>query len=741
MTDDSNSFHRRGSASRPFRWLPVLLMLCVLCLMGPINSARGQDIEWQEINKGLWGGGVKKIVAHPDGLLYALTFLGNGPEERIYRSADEGLSWEALDTGATDIGIATLIVFPDGELLASTFHGGLLRSFDDGDSWESIAEEFRFTSLVLHQSGDLFGAEYAGTSLRRSWDRGETWAPVGLEVTSAWITDIDVTHSGAILVATTENGLFRSNDMGATWKYVGLIGIYLPFVYVAPDGSIFVPVSLQGYHDGPGSCLQRSVDDGKNWHRFECGYRDWASGDFNVSSVAISESGTIFIAEWSRIYASSDSGQTWRTSTDLGFDSVTDDSFVMHGGKVYAGTWHTGIIVSEDEGESWERSNHGIGAATVRRIRSHPGGALYAVAHGVDLFRSDDHGESWVPLHAGMQRGLQLTETLAIDEAGHIYVAFGSVFRSSNEGTTWQALPESCFGQRVAFAPDGTMYVVDFNQIMRFDEDVEECKQVTDDLDYIHEIAFANNGDLLVGTASGADYEGDGVFRSSDGGITWDAMPMAPFNKSIYEILVKPNGVVIAGPMRSGIYRSEDDGYSFEAVWQPPYVGYVRDFALGPSGEIYAATAGGIYRSTDDGKNWQDIGDGIPSSRFSSVDLDPDGYLYLGTIGAGAYRSTKPIVVSKEIEPFPTSTDTKRFAYPNPFQSTVSIGFSLERAEFVRLTIHDSMGREVAVLAGAVYPSGEHILTWSPDAEASGVYFYRLQYGQAIDSGSLVRTR
>jgi hypothetical protein len=64
--------------------------------------------------------------------------------------------------------------------------------------------------------------------------------------------------------------------------------------------------------------------------------------------------------------------------------------------------------------------------------------------------------------------------------------------------------------------------------------------------------------------------------------------------------------------------------------------------------------------------------------------------------------------------------------YPNPFNPATTIVFSLQQRTTVRLTVHDLLGREVAVLIDAEQPAGEHSLRFDAMDLPSGVYLYRL---------------
>jgi hypothetical protein len=65
--------------------------------------------------------------------------------------------------------------------------------------------------------------------------------------------------------------------------------------------------------------------------------------------------------------------------------------------------------------------------------------------------------------------------------------------------------------------------------------------------------------------------------------------------------------------------------------------------------------------------------------------------------------------------------------YPNPFNPSTNISFSLPSKGFVSLKVYDLMGREVAVLVHDELPAGIHERVFNAQNLSSGIYFYRLQ--------------
>jgi hypothetical protein len=65
-------------------------------------------------------------------------------------------------------------------------------------------------------------------------------------------------------------------------------------------------------------------------------------------------------------------------------------------------------------------------------------------------------------------------------------------------------------------------------------------------------------------------------------------------------------------------------------------------------------------------------------------------------------------------------------AYPNPFNNSTRIGFSLPRTEKIELSLYDVLGRKVRDITDQVYQPGENEVIFHAYGLSSGVYFVRL---------------
>ncbi len=68
--------------------------------------------------------------------------------------------------------------------------------------------------------------------------------------------------------------------------------------------------------------------------------------------------------------------------------------------------------------------------------------------------------------------------------------------------------------------------------------------------------------------------------------------------------------------------------------------------------------------------------------------------------------------------------------FPNPFNPTTHIRFSLAQAGKVRLTISNVLGQNVRTLINRTLPSGSHEVVFNAAKLPSGIYFYSLQAGK-----------
>ncbi|MDG1327221.1 MAG: T9SS type A sorting domain-containing protein, partial [Flavobacteriaceae bacterium] len=152
------------------------------------------------------------------------------------------------------------------------------------------------------------------------------------------------------------------------------------------------------------------------------------------------------------------------------------------------------------------------------------------------------------------------------------------------------------------------------------------------------DIIWLGTGEVNAGGGSLA-YDGNGMFKSDDGGLTWESRGL-PDVGSISKVLIDPVNeqtifVGAMGPLfkknnQRGVYRSTNDGQDWEQVLLVSDSTGIIDMSIHPNNGniIYAASwerirrpnnrqYGGetsrIYRSQDGGDTWEELTNGLPS--------------------------------------------------------------------------------------------------------------------------------
>ena len=77
-------------------------------------------------------------------------------------------------------------------------------------------------------------------------------------------------------------------------------------------------------------------------------------------------------------------------------------------------------------------------------------------------------------------------------------------------------------------------------------------------------------------------------------------------------------------------------------------------------------------------------------------------------------------------------------AYPNPFNATTTLRFTVPRAGQTTLRLYDITGREVAVLVNQQQNAGEHTVSFDGSRLATGLYFARLEAAGQMQTRKLV---
>lgn len=76
--------------------------------------------------------------------------------------------------------------------------------------------------------------------------------------------------------------------------------------------------------------------------------------------------------------------------------------------------------------------------------------------------------------------------------------------------------------------------------------------------------------------------------------------------------------------------------------------------------------------------------------------------------------------------------------FPNPFNPTTTISFSIPSTTFIRLVVFDIIGREVEVLINEECQAGRYSVKFNSENLASGIYFYRFTAGSFVETKKMI---
>lgn len=124
---------------------------------------------------------------------------------------------------------------------------------------------------------------------------------------------------------------------------------------------------------------------------------------------------------------------------------------------------------------------------------------------------------------------------------------------------------------------------------------------------------------------------------------------------------------------------------------------------------------------------------------FRAATDDLPTWIYYSATGGGVYNFLMKAYVS-----FPGANGTRETAelsprqfnvqqnYPNPFNPSTMINYSIPTDGNVKITVYNTLGKQVAVLVDEFQKSGSHAVRFANSNLSSGVYFYRVESGNNV---------
>lgn len=170
-----------------------------------------------------------------------------------------------------------------------------------------------------------------------------------------------------------------------------------------------------------------------------------------------------------------------------------------------------------------------------------------------------------------------------------------------------------------------------------------------------------------------------------------------------------------------------------------------RSITKDKSGNIWIGTHGaGVFEF--DGKNWINYttcNSSLSNDYIEGVYADQYGNIWFGAEdfgkGISVYNPEGIITSISQIDyqKLPQNYSLSQ-NYPNPFNPSTTIKYDIPKESFVKLKIYDILGREVKTLVKEQKSAGTYKVTFEASNLSSGVYFYRIQAGNFVQTKKLI---
>jgi photosystem II stability/assembly factor-like uncharacterized protein len=597
----------------------------------------------------------------------------------VYRTTDGGDNWEFVGLGDSER-IARIWVSPEngdiayvcatGHLWNSNEERGLYKTSDGGENWERLLyvdentgcadlavdpqdPDIMYAAMWQFRRGpDIFSSGGPGSGLHKSSDGGETWKELtnGLPAGTKGRIAIAIAPSRPnVLYATVEaekTAMYRSDDTGEHWREINASNSVRqrPFYFslIVVDPTDFNRVYK------PGLSLAVSDDGGNSFSSFMGGSGGNYHGDLHALWIDPNNPHHLILGTDGGVYISHDRGNHWRHVKSLPVSQFYEVAYDMeipynvYGGLQDNGSWMgPSRSVAGIQNKDWRNIGYGDGFHAAPDPNDddvifveYQGGMFMRFRKSTGELKDirpypqtdePDLRFNWnAPMHVG--------------PSGALYVGSQFLFRSTDQGDSWQRLSPDLTTNDPARQRQGE------SGGLTVDNTTAENNTT------IYTISESPHDPqvIWVGTDDG------NVQVTRDGGQSWanvlGNMPDAPSGSWVSHVEAGVHAAGTAyvtfdghrsGDMQTYVYRTTDYGQTWESLVTEDMEGYafvIRQDLVNPD-LLFVGTEFGLYLSLDGGSSWARFESGLPKrAPVHDLRVHPREHdLIIATHGRGIY--------------------------------------------------------------------------------------------------------
>lgn len=253
---------------------------------------------------------------------------------------------------------------------------------------------------------------------------------------------------------------------------------------------------------------------------------------------------------------------------------------------------------------------------------------------------------------------------------------------------------------------------------------------------------LGSSSQIVVGEVELFDVRGGGAFvtsYTSAGDLRWVQQFQSNGGERINDLAVTPSGgLLVAGDFDGDLLNLDGTRLSNSSNGSLAIDGFIAKYSREGELEDVAHAAGSGY------------------ARFQAIAASPTGdiiatgesggALQLGNGNIMQAQSGQDIFVAKYVFAQTTRSEYATelrpnvgalAAYPNPFAASTTISYNLIEASSMHLSVFDMLGRKVATLFEGHQNAGTQSVVFDASSLPSGLYVYRLEAGELVQTGTI----
>jgi photosystem II stability/assembly factor-like uncharacterized protein len=471
--------------------------------------------------------------------------------------------------------------------------------------WTKVSSMYGLQELSVEGS-TIFAKTYEG--LVRSEDYGQTWIPILKASQSSLFSSI--VRGPDALYFLVNDSLYRSSDGGETWRFRSTTGVGASLIGFC-DGHIIAAGGFQG--------VVASGDRGVTWQRRD---QSLPQGAFISSMVTITDRKKDEQEVWISIngkgvYYTDDGGEEWEQEcdglpTDYNEEYPTFNSIFATNEKLY-GVANQMVYEFDDDDDRWIEAPHLVG----KNLQAYDNVLYVSSSDGV--LRSFDEGDTWDSIGDHFKFN-SIADFAALGNTV-IAAAQNGVFLTNDSGMSW--VKTGNFYTLDIAAGHDNMYAQSTDGVMRSRDRglTWEASNygISEEPSYLNAVSANSRAAFagfwyISGMHGTTSWTSGGIYRSTDGGDTWtdanDGISVSGYVHAPIQHIEAYDDVQFALAV-DGLYRSTNDGARWAKI-NVPMEGTDLLYDIERVGDvIYVASYKSMFRSTDLGLTWQLFMDGM----------------------------------------------------------------------------------------------------------------------------------